>query len=111
MVDKKAPTITIGTPNGGTYLLNQAMAANYTCTDAGSGVAMCSGLVSSGSNVDTASAGTKSFAVNASDNVGNAAAPRISTYTVVYNVCLLYDPSKSVHSASTIPLKIQICDA
>jgi len=28
-----------------------------------------------------------------------------------YNVCLLYDPTKAVKSGSTIPIKLQLCDA
>ena len=27
-----------------------------------------------------------------------------------YSVCLLYDPTKAVHSGATIPLKLQLCD-
>lgn len=34
------------------------------------------------------------------------------TYQVpLYSLCLLYDPAKSVKAGSTIPLKIQLCDA
>ena len=32
------------------------------------------------------------------------------TLVVSYNICLLYDPSKSKKSGSTFPIKIQICD-
>jgi hypothetical protein len=35
-------------------------------------------------------------------------------FTVVtpphYSVCLLYDPTKAVHSGATIPIKLQLCD-
>ena len=27
-----------------------------------------------------------------------------------YSVCLLYDPTKAVHSGATIPIKLQLCD-
>ena len=29
----------------------------------------------------------------------------------LYEVCLLYDPTKAVHSGATIPIKLQLCDA
>jgi sugar lactone lactonase YvrE len=29
----------------------------------------------------------------------------------LYNVCLLYDPTKAVKSGATIPIKLQLCDA
>ena len=28
-----------------------------------------------------------------------------------YSVCLLYDPTKAVHSGATIPIKLQLCDS
>ncbi len=111
-VDKKPPTISVSSPTaGGSYLLNQAVNANYTCTDAGSGVATCTGTVASGSPVGTALVGSKTFTVNATDNVGNVAPPQSVSYSVTYAVCLLYDPTRAVQSGSTIPLKIQLCDA
>ena len=27
-----------------------------------------------------------------------------------YNACLLYDPTKAVHSGATVPIKLQLCD-
>ena len=53
------------------YLLGQVVAASYTCTDGGSGVASCLGTVANGVNINTSSVGAKSFTVNAQDNVGN----------------------------------------
>ena len=112
MVDKKPPSISMSSPaNGSSYLLNQAVNANFSCTDGGSGVAACSGTVASGSGIDTASVGSKTFTVNAADNVGNVASPQSATYSVGYGVCLLYDPTRAVQGGSTIPLKIQLCDA
>lgn len=81
-VDTVPPTITITTPpNGAVYLLNQAVAANYRCTDATSGIASCVGTVANGANVNTASAGGKTLTVTARDNAGN-----LSTATVSYTV-------------------------
>ena len=68
------PTVVITTPpNGATYLLNAAVAANYACTDGLAGIASCAGPVANGANINTASVGGKSFAVNATDQAGNAA--------------------------------------
>lgn len=111
-VDKKPPTITITTPSAGTfYLLNQSVAASYSCTDGGSGMASCSGPVASGSNMDTASVGAKTFTVTASDSVGNTATPQAVNYTVAYGIRVLFDQSRTAKSGSTIPIKIQIVDA
>jgi hypothetical protein len=112
MVDKKPPSINVSSPaTGGSYLLNQAVNANYSCTDGGSGVATCTGTVASGSPIATAPIGSKTFTLNATDNVGNVASAQTLSYTVTYAVCLLYDPTRAVQSGSTIPLKIQLCDA
>jgi len=112
MVDKKPPTISASAPTAGsTYLVNQTVNASYSCTDGGSGVATCSGTVASGSPIDTTSVGSKSFTVNSTDKVGNVASPQSINYSVGYGVCLLYDPTRSVQGGSTIPLKIQLCDA
>lgn len=112
MVDRKPPTITITSPgaNNPTYLLNQAIAANYSCTDGGSGVATCSGPVASGDNLNTSSVGAQNFAVNASDKVGNTATSSAG-YSVGYNICILYDQTKAVESNATIPIKFELCDA
>jgi hypothetical protein len=110
MVDKKPPTISITTPANTGYLLNQAINANYACTDGGSGVATCTGTVANGSSIDTSSVGSKTFTVNAGDKVGNVAPPQSVSYSVTYSLCLLYDPTRSVQGGSTIPLKIQLCD-
>ena len=82
MVDKKAPSITLSQPAAATYRLNQAVAASYSCSDGGSGVASCAGPVASGANIDTSTAGTRTFTVTATDNVGNASSQSV-TYTVV----------------------------
>lgn len=108
MVDKKPPSINVNAPNG-TYLLNQPVSASYACSDGGSGVASCAGPVANGTNISTTSIGSNSFAVNATDNVGNSSTQSV-TYTVAYKVCVLYDPTRSVQSGSTIPLRVQLCD-
>jgi len=109
-VDKKGPTITISAPASTSYLLNESIAADYGCADGGSGVATCIGPVASGDPVDTTSPGAKSFTLSATDNVGNTASQSVS-YNVAYGVCVLFDQTKAHKLGSTVPLKLQLCDA
>jgi hypothetical protein len=115
-IDTVKPTVTITSPaDGATYNLNQAVASSYSCTDTSttvvtSGVASCAGPVASGVNIDTASVGTKTFTVNASDRASNTNT-KTATYKVQYAVCLLYEPSKPFKlSGSNVPIKLSICD-
>jgi hypothetical protein len=81
-LDKTAPTISISAPtSGASYDLRQPVAAAYACADARSGLASCIGPVASGANIDTASAGGKTFAVTAVDAAGNS-----TTQSVGYDV-------------------------
>ena len=86
------------------------IAANYTCADNGSGLAVCSGTVANGSNINTASAGTRTFTVDATDQVGNQAVQQSRSYTVGYGVNVLFDQTKANKSGSTVPIKIQLAD-
>jgi hypothetical protein len=111
MVDRKPPTITINTPgSSAVYALNQAVAADYTCSDGGSGVATCAGDVNSGSNIDTSTVGTHVFTVNATDQVGNASSQSV-TYTVGYLICPLFDQTKEHNAGATVAVRIELCDA
>lgn len=110
-VDKKPPVITITVPAAGTYLLNQRVTATYSCSDGGSGVATCAGTAPSGSSIDTASVGAKTFTVTTADNTGNVAAPSSVNYAVTYGVLSLFDQTKAAKSGSTIPVKLQLVDA
>ncbi len=85
VVDTIAPTIQISTPaQGATFQRGQDVKADYSCADQlnGTGVSSCAGTVAAGARIDTASAGTKTFTVNASDNAGKKATLS-KTYTVV----------------------------
>lgn len=104
-VDGKAPSISVGAPASGVYLLNAVVASSYGCSDGGAGVASCSGPVASGSTIDTRSVSSKSFTVVASDTVGNSASQTVS-YNVAYDVFLLYDPTKPSKT-----IKLQLRDA
>jgi hypothetical protein len=84
-IDRKQPSIVLTTPaNGAVYQLNRAIPAAFMCADAGSGIASCAGTVAAGAAIDTASIGAKSFAVTATDAVGNLASTIVS-YTVAAN--------------------------
>lgn len=109
-IDRKAPNIIITTPTSAAYLLNQSVTASFNCQDSGSGVANCDGTTVTGANIDTISAGSKTFTVSAADNVANATSQSVS-YTVGFGLRLLYDQTKAVKSGSTIPIKIQLVDA
>ena len=109
-IDRKAPSITLSLPEGGSYVVNQEAPVAYSCTDGGSGVAACDGTTALGASLDTATPGTKTVAVAARDSVGNAARES-RDYTVGYGVCLLYDPLKVKKAGSTVPVKLQVCDA
>jgi hypothetical protein len=108
-VDKKPPAIAITSPSG-TYVIGQAVMANYNCSDGGSGVASCSGPVANGSSADTGRAGTIDFTVHAADKVANSASQSVQ-YTVSYAIALLYDTTKSKQAGSTVPIKLQVTDA
>ncbi len=110
-VDKKAPTITITAPASALYLLNQSIAANFTCLEGGAGVATCDGTAPNGGNIDTASVGSKAFTVSATDNVGNSASPQSVSYNVGFSIRVLFDHTKAAKSGSVIPIKLQLVDA
>ncbi len=109
-VDKKTPAVVIVTPVAGTVVLHQPIAAAYSCSDAGSGVASCVGTAANGSNIDTETPGSKTFTVTGADQVGNESVRSVE-YSVVYTIGVLYDQGKAKISGSTIPIKIQVLDA
>ncbi len=81
LVDNTAPSITITAPTATNYQLNQVVAANYACADNESGVASCVGTVPNGANIDTATPGSKTFTVNATNLLGRTSSQSV-TYTV-----------------------------
>lgn len=109
-IDSVPPTTAIAVPSATTYTLNQAVSASYTCADSGSGVATCQGPVASGSAIDTASVGSKTFTVQVTDMAGNSSAQSVA-YTVAYGVSLLFDANKPVHAGATLRIKLQLVDA
>ena len=80
--DAMPPKSTIVRPGkGAAYTQGQVITASYSCTDATSGVTSCAGTVANGTAINTASTGTKPFAVTAKDKAGNQAIASVS-YTV-----------------------------
>ena len=110
-VDKKAPTILLTTPADGTpvYTANQSVVADYSCSDGGSGVATCAGPIAAGAALDT-SVGAHPFTVVSTDNVNNGSS-QSHPYNVAFGICPLYDSTTAKKAGSTIPIKIQLCDA
>lgn len=64
----EGPTIDLHTPGAGAaYAIGQDVAADYSCTDAGSGTDACTGTVADGAAIDTSTAGAHQFTVSAID--------------------------------------------
>jgi hypothetical protein len=81
--DTKAPAITIAKPVDGSKIVrNATVLADFSCDDGGGvGVQSCVGTVAKGTKIDTATLGTKSFTVTATDKEG-----KVGTKTVTYSV-------------------------
>jgi hypothetical protein len=112
-LDATDPTITTtAPPDGASYVLNQVVNADYSCSDPtpGSGLLSCVGEVAEGSAIDTSTVGSHSLTVNAEDNAGNTNSAT-SNYTVKYATCQLYDDTKAHRAGSTAPIKFYLCDA
>ncbi|HEY6124275.1 MAG TPA: hypothetical protein VIV63_06465, partial [Steroidobacteraceae bacterium] len=78
--DATAPVVTITRPaNNATYTVGQSVTSSFGCTDAR--MQSCVGTTTNGAPLDTSSAGTKSFTVNALDLAGNTTT-LVRTYTV-----------------------------
>ncbi|HUS20061.1 MAG TPA: lamin tail domain-containing protein [Terriglobales bacterium] len=107
--DFTAPTINLTSPTNSTYLLGAPLTASYTCADA-SGIASCEGDVADGAAVSTSTVGSFTFTVNAVDTWGNTAQAS-ATYNVGYGICSLYNTAQPTNTGSTIPVRLQICDA
>ena len=80
--DSVKPQVTIKVPvKGKTYALHAKVLASYSCLDATSGVASCTGTVKDGAPINTSTAGTKTFKVVGKDKAGNKKA-----VSLLYNV-------------------------
>lgn len=111
LTDTTPPVVSITTPpQGATYTLNQSVMAAYACNDPDSTSVACIGPVPSGTAIDTASTGSKTFTVVGTDQANNQASASV-TYSVGYGICWLYDQTKAVHSGATVPIKLALCDS
>lgn len=77
-VDRTAPVVTVASPASTTYVRGAVVAADFSCRDDLSGVAVCDGTVSSGGLIDTSTAGSGRFVVTATDLAGNTTRKVIS---------------------------------
>jgi hypothetical protein len=116
-IDKTPPMITIATPpNAATYLLNAAVASNYTCADTLSGVSSCAGPVASGANFNTGTVGANNFTVTSADTASNSATAT-NSYSIQYNFVGFLQPVNNLpviniaNAGRTIPIKWQLTDA
>jgi hypothetical protein len=97
VVDRTAPDITVTSPaDGAVYGFGDRVLADYSCADqpGGSGVATCTGTVANGAPIDTASFGSHTFEVQATDGAGNPATKTV-TYSVVYDFDGFFWPVKN----------------
>jgi Bacterial Ig-like domain len=119
-VDKIKPVVTVTTPaRGGNYELGSTVLANFGCTDSGGSLLQtCVGPVANGTAVNTATVGTKTFNVDATDGAGNPTHDS-GTYNVNYNWDGFLQPiNDTAHQigvteskfklGSTVPVKFQI---
>ncbi len=113
--DTTKPTISITTPSGGAYLLNASVLAGYTCSDALSTIATCSGTVANGSPLSTNSPGSFALTVSATDMAGNTATSS-TTYSVTFGFIGFLQPVdnlpsvNSMNAGRTVPVKWQLLD-
>ncbi|MGO9012214.1 MAG: putative Ig domain-containing protein [Bryobacteraceae bacterium] len=71
-IDTTPPLVQLSSPLGAfSYPLGSVITADYSCSDAGSGIASCIGPVANGATITLGTAGTFSFAVTATDVAGN----------------------------------------
>jgi hypothetical protein len=110
VTDGSPPEIAIESPlPGAVFTIGQLIPADYNCSDDG-GVESCVGDVAKGENVDTASAGPKTFTVTAEDLSGNPASKAVS-YSVRYGFVGFFQPVdnlpvlNSLKAGTTVPLK------
>ncbi len=94
------PTIAIVSPaNHATYTQGQSVPAAYSCAaSAPATLTACAGLLPSGAPVDTATLGTHTFTVNATDSDGATTSQSV-TYTVVAPPTPTITALKQSHSA------------
>ncbi len=107
-----APRISIDRPlDGGTFALNQAVPASYSCSGKG-GIATCVGTVANGAPVDTSTVGEHHFTVTATPLIGPPATLEV-TYTVGFDFGGFLSPISStslnsVKAGNSVPIKFSL---
>jgi hypothetical protein len=118
-IDKTNPVVTITVPaDGASYLLNQNVLADWSATDALSGIdqANTSGTVPSGSPIPTGTVGPCTFTVTAADKAGNTTTVT-NTYHTNYDFIGFLPPVDNPDvvnvgkAGRTFPIKWQLKDA
>jgi hypothetical protein len=110
-IDRRAPDITVSGPvQGQTYLLNQAVQASFHCIDAGAGVSACDGTTLPGQSIPTETVGPATFAVTASDAVGNTRTTS-TPYVVTHAIVPLEDGPVMGTRGQPLPIQLRIADA
>ena len=114
-IDLTDPAVILAAPaNGASYLLNAAVAADFGCTDALSGIGSCAGTLADGALLETSSPGGKTFTVTATDLAVNASAVT-HAYSVRYNFTGFASPIRPevnrVNAGRTVPVKFSLLDA
>jgi len=116
VIDTSSPVVSIRVPTEGQrFTAGQAVTAQFTCADAGSGIAKCEAL--DPVQLDTATTGPKTFRVRATDNVG-----QVTTLARKYTVDTRYifegffapvdNPNvyNKAKPGSSIPVKFRVRD-
>lgn len=115
-LDKTAPDVTITTPaDSAIYIKNHIVNANWSATDALSGIDTAVGTVASGSAIDTSTLGSHVFTVTATDVAGNTTIKTIhytvENYTIGFPLPPISIDSKTFKKTSTIPVKIKLTNS
>jgi hypothetical protein len=108
VTDSTPPRIRIRTPAvGARYARGQRVLADYSCRDAGVGVASCVGSVADGARLPTGTAGVRSLSVVATDLAGNRATVARS-YVVVGTLPRVSLTPRRVNGVLTYGLEVDL---
>ncbi len=114
VVDTGRPTVRISVPfDGQSFAVGQAVTAQFTCADAGSGIASCVALDPLQLNT---SEGEHTFRVRATDNVGNTTTVSHTYYGGKYLFEGFFSPVENPNvynkakPGSSIPVKFRVRD-
>lgn len=114
-IDKTPPVVIINRPISGAYLLNQAVLADWSVSDATSGLASVIATKPNGELIETSPVGNKTFEVRATDYAGHEMVQTI-IYEVRYHFSGILQPINPDGSSifkldSTVPVKFRLTDA